>query len=204
MRIAPLLFALLIFTAPAYAQELLPDDKLVPEVTTDYRARAEKGDKEAQLQLGLSLYRGIDGAPDYVEAAEWLEKAATQGSMEAQSYLGDMYSAGQGVEHSYEKAAGWYRKAADQGDPNSQFRLGLLYEEGSGVPQDPVEATFWVILSAQRSGAEVRAGIWEQARATLAPEQMDALEKRLHAWKPVIEKPPQEKPPEEKPAEEKK
>ena len=61
------------------------------------KARAEKGDAEAQFFLG-SVYQTGNGVPkDEVEAVKWYRKAADQGNASAQANLGACYEEGRGV-----------------------------------------------------------------------------------------------------------
>ncbi|WP_353571336.1 leucine-rich repeat domain-containing protein [Candidatus Albibeggiatoa sp. nov. BB20] len=58
---------------------------------------AEKGDKEAQTQLGIMFEKGQFVKCDYEQAIDWYQKAANQGYPEAQSHLGRMFYEGKGV-----------------------------------------------------------------------------------------------------------
>src|SRR6185295_15422053 len=80
-----------------------------------FRPLAEKGNTQAQVQLG-QMYREGQGVPqDNAEALNWYRKAADQGSDEAQYNLGAMYRDGQGVAKNDAEALRWYRKAAEHG-----------------------------------------------------------------------------------------
>jgi TPR repeat protein len=61
------------------------------------RAKADQGNAEAQLKLGIMYYQGEGVSPDHAEAAKWLRKAADQGNAEAQLKLGFLYHEGDGV-----------------------------------------------------------------------------------------------------------
>lgn len=80
--------------------------------------QAKTGDVTVQLELGKKLL-----GKDWLEAEEWLEKAAIQGSGEAMLLLGDYISQARTWSHSAtmkEVAAKWYRKAAQQGVPGAE------------------------------------------------------------------------------------
>src|SRR5208282_3508375 len=63
----------------------------------DLRKLADRGDAEAQWQMGVRYYDG-DGVPhDDAQAMKWFELAAEQGHVNAQSRLGAYYWAGRGV-----------------------------------------------------------------------------------------------------------
>ena len=55
------------------------------------KAQAEKGDAEAQAQVGLMYARGGSVPQDFSEALRWLGMAAEQGNAEAQFNLSSMY-----------------------------------------------------------------------------------------------------------------
>ncbi len=120
---------------------------------------AERGDAEAQFELGLMYDEGYGVSRDNQEAAKWYRKAAEQGDAGAQYLLGYMYDKGKGVPQNYQEAFKWTRKAADQGLAYAQSRLGYMYRDGKGVPQDYAQAHMWYNLaSANLTGdARVRA-----------------------------------------------
>ncbi len=117
-----------------------------------YTKAADKGNAEAQLELGERYYK----VRKYSTAAEWYRKAAEQGIARAQYQLGLMYSQGQGVELNYAEAAEWYWKAADQGDAKSQRMLAGLFEVGNGVGQSYAEAEKWYRKAAEQGLKEAQ------------------------------------------------
>jgi len=122
-----------------------PPPVAAPEVTEvidleGTRAKAERGDAEAQQKLGSIYAKGQGVATSYAEAAKWYRQAAEQGRAEAQTALGELYEAGQGVPCDDAKAAQWYRRAAEQGHVAGQYSLAVLYVMGKGVPRDIAEA----------------------------------------------------------------
>jgi len=120
------------------------------------KAKAEKGDKIAQFDLGL-MYDDGEGVPrDYKEAVKWYRKAAEQGYFKAQHNLGVMYAIGNGVPQDDKLAVKWYRKGAEQGSPNSQHMLGVSYHKGEGVPRDFKEAMKWYRKAAEQGFADAQ------------------------------------------------
>ena len=109
----------------------------------EVQARAERGEAEAQKELGDVYARGKGVKQSYVEAAKWYRKAAEQGHAGAQTALGELCEAGQGVPHDDTEAAKWYRLAAEQGHVAGQYNLAVLYVVGKGVPPDDTEALKW-------------------------------------------------------------
>jgi TPR repeat protein len=90
----------------------------------EWKPLADKGDPDAQYNMGL-LYAYGDGVPlDYVQAATWYRKAADQGVSDAQLNLGVMYYNGKGVPFDKSQARYWLRRAAKGGD---QKAADILY-----------------------------------------------------------------------------
>jgi len=107
------------------------------------KANADKGDAEAQLQLGLLYASGAGVARDVVKAAKWQRKAAEQGLPRAQYQMGLDYANGEGVKISQTEAANWFRKAAEQGMVEAQYEIGLCCLSGRGVRESGTEAVDW-------------------------------------------------------------
>lgn len=109
---------------------------------------AERGDMNAQFNLGRMHENGKGVPQSDSEAINWYRKAAEQGHELAQFSLGGMYRFSQGVPRDYVEAAHWYLKAAAQGNDGAQLMLGSMYYHGRGVPQDDVLAYMWYSLAA--------------------------------------------------------
>jgi len=116
-------------------------------------AKANAGDANSQLLIGVAYVNGDGTAQDYAQAATWFRKAASQGDAAAQTILGELYAQGHGVAQDNTQAANWYRKAAEQGNTEAQYNLGLLYQDGSGVPQDLVQSAQWIRKAAEQKFA---------------------------------------------------
>jgi len=117
MRILTLLIVIL-FTPPVWAQNL-----------GEILLLAEKGDVEAQYQLGRMHHTGrfmlSDGtsqrvARNGVEAARWYHEAAVQGHDDAQFWLGVMYEYGNGGPRNYKRAHMWMNIGASQGNERAR------------------------------------------------------------------------------------
>ena len=87
------------------------------------KAKAEKGDKIAQSNLGVMHDSGEGVEQDFKEAAKWYRKSADQGEAMAQNNLGFMYANGQGVEQNYVTACAWWNIAATNGNQNAKKGL---------------------------------------------------------------------------------
>jgi len=103
-------------------------DQLV--ALTRLKKAAEKGNAEAQFELGR-IYGNADGVPqDYPTAVDWLEKAAEQNHARAQESLGSMYANGVGVKQDFSNARNWYMKAARNGLGSAQYLVATMYRFG--------------------------------------------------------------------------
>jgi hypothetical protein len=99
---------------------------------TIWRPLAEKGDADAQFNLGQA-YRLGKGVPLNLGAAQiWFERAATSGHLDAQTTLGLLLfqngNQSEGIK--------WLRKAAEQGEPRALLVYGTALYNGDGVTQD--------------------------------------------------------------------
>jgi len=84
---------------------------------------ADRGDADAQWQMGVRYHNG-EGVPrDDAQAMQWFLRAAEQGHVIAQATLGAYYWAGRGVPQDFSKAYFWSAIALAQGDENSKSRL---------------------------------------------------------------------------------
>src|SRR5690348_397369 len=99
-----------------------------------WRPLAEKGDADAQFNLGQA-YRLGRGVPINLAAAKtWFERAAGQGHVDAETTLGLLlFQNGDQPE-----ALKWLKKAADQGEPRALLVYGTALVNGDSVTQDPV------------------------------------------------------------------
>jgi hypothetical protein len=74
-----------------------------------YRLAAEKGNAEAQNNLGTMYFEGQGAPKNYAKALKWWHLAAEQGFVRAQNNLGSLYSTGgYGVPQNYVKAYKWF------------------------------------------------------------------------------------------------
>jgi len=122
----------------------------------EIKAKAQKGDAEAQYELGecYAWARGV--TQDYPQALYWYRKAAEQGYAKAQCELGKCYAWARGVTQDYPQALYWYRKAAEQGHAESQWLLGDCYADGNGVTKDITQAAYWYRKAAEQGHAEAQ------------------------------------------------
>lgn len=98
----------------------------------EWRALADKGDADAQFNLGQAYKLGRGVPADLGTAQSWYERAAAQGHEQAQANLGlILFQKGDRA-----KAMPWLRKAADAGDPRAQYVLGTAMFNGDLVAKD--------------------------------------------------------------------
>lgn len=179
----PLLLALLLWTAPARAE-----DAATLAALTE---RAEHKDVAAQFLLAWRYYKGIGAPQNEVIAARWMTKAAQGGRADAQYYLGIMYEYGQGVGADFGAARKWLLKSADQKNGRAQAAVGWLYVNGWGVKTDLQEACSW-FMEASLTDKLPDAPNCNQVSARLTPGQIGAA--REKAQNRYLEgKSPQEK-----------
>ena len=114
---------------------------------------AERGNTQAQFNLGWMYANGRGVRQDDAEAFRWYRQAAAQGYADAQNNLGTMYTDGRGVRQDDAEAVRWYRQAAAQGAADAQNNLGMMYENGRGVRQDNAEAARWYRQAAAQGHA---------------------------------------------------
>lgn len=111
---------------------------------------AEKGDVDAQVNIGMMYLKGWDVEQDFKEAIKWFLLAADQDFPAAQQNMGLMYMEGLGVEKNHTEAANWYRLAAEKGDMMSQYNIGVMLRDGTGVKKDLNEAVKWLAKAAEQ------------------------------------------------------
>jgi len=118
----------------------------------EIKAKAEKGDAEAEFNLGNHYSKFDSGVPtDAAEAAKWYRKAAEQNYAKAQYELGLCYRTGVGVPEDDVEAVKWLCKAAEQNNPEAQDQLALCYDYGHGVPRNDAEAAKWYRKAAEQN-----------------------------------------------------
>ena len=115
MKASRLIFTLLLASSVAVvqlaAQQTKADQKPIEEV----KAKAEAGDAESQVELGLRYDKGAGVVKDHAEAAKWYRKAAEQNDAAAQYNLGICYERGDGVGEDWVEAYKWLLLATRQG-----------------------------------------------------------------------------------------
>ncbi len=120
------------------------------------RILADRGDADAQWQMGVRYHNG-EGVPrDDAQAMQWFLRAAEQGHVIAQATLGAYYWAGRGVPQDLSKAYLWSYIALAQGDENSKSRLEGLASQmtRAQVSAAGQQAEAWLQSHNQRAKSE--------------------------------------------------
>lgn len=148
-RVFSPVFCLCILLVAAFdAQSLFAQAQQVDE--KELRDWADRGDADAQFELGLRMITGEGVKKNLAEGVKSIEMAAKQKHLRAQHILGTLHEDGVGVKKDLAKAAEWYRTSADLGFALSQHSLAALYEEGKGVKKDPAKAAEWFKKAAEQ------------------------------------------------------
>lgn len=113
---------------------------------TIWRPLAEKGDPEAQFDLGQAYRWGRGVQLNLATAKTWYERAANQGQVDAQTTLGLLLFQNGGQADGLK----WLKKAAEQDEPRAQLVYGTALVNGDGVSQDPALGYAFVSRAAQQ------------------------------------------------------
>lgn len=126
-----------------------------------WRPLADKGDADAEFNLGQA-YRLGRGVPTNLAVAKtWFERAANQSHVDAETTLGLLLF----QNGAQSEGLNWLKKAALQGEPRALLVYGTALVNGDGVTQDPVLGYAYVSRAAAQGLGP--------ARQTLA--QLDQL-----------------------------
>ena len=111
-----------------------------------WRPLAEKGDPDAQFNLGQAYKQGRGVSENLASALGWYEKAAQRGHPQAQVNVGLLlYNSGRKAD-----ALPWLRKGADLGDPRAQYIIGTEMFNGQLVARDWPRAYALMTLASGR------------------------------------------------------
>ena len=157
MKASRLIFTLLLVSSVAVIHLAAQQTKADQKPIGDVKAKAEAGDAESQVELGLRYADGEGVTKDPVEAVKWVRNAAEQNNARAQYNLGVGYYNGEGVEKDPVEAVKWYRKAAEQNLAVAQYNLGLCFYNGRGVAKDSIDSYKWLLLAAKQGDEDAKA-----------------------------------------------
>jgi len=156
-------FLLVIMTSllVGYGQNLYAEsgqsDVVEMQEFKDIKAKADKGDIEAQCWLASCYNSGLFGCKiDKDQTRELFQKVAKHANENlaaVQHSKGVCYKNEYGVRRDLVEAAKWYHKAAEQGFAPAQNSIGLCYASGEGVPKDDQKAWEWYCKAADQGYA---------------------------------------------------
>lgn len=107
------------------------------------KASADKGDAQAQFDLGERYAEGDGVKRDLEKAVKWHRKAAEQGLARAEYQLGLDYLNGEGVKIDSREAVHWFQRAAEQDFTEAQCELAKCLIGGRGTVENAAEAVKW-------------------------------------------------------------
>jgi TPR repeat protein len=142
-----------------------------------WRPLAEKGDADAQFNLGQAYRLGRGVSLNLAVAQTWLERAANSGHVDAETTLGLLLF--QNGNHT--GGLRWLKAAADKGEPRALLVYGTALFNGDSVPQDAILGYAYVSRAAAQG--------LQPAKDTLAQlDQMMPVEDRKKATALAIAK----------------
>jgi TPR repeat protein len=137
MKASRLIFTLLLTSSVAVVQLAAQQTKADQRPIEEVKAKAEAGDAESQVELGLRYDKGAGVVKDHAEAAKWYRKAAEQNFAAAQYMLSVCYATGTGVAKGNGEAYKWRLLAARQGDEDAKKNMTVL--ESNLTPEQIAE-----------------------------------------------------------------
>lgn len=147
-----------------------------PAAIREWQGPADKGDADAQFNLGQAYKLGRGVPADLRKAEELFGRAAQKGHLQAS----DMYGLLLFQRGERAKALPYVRAAADRGEPRAQYLLGVAHFNGDNVPKDWVRAYALTSLAQQAGVAQAKTALAQMDRyipleqrqqaAALAPE----------------------------------
>lgn len=144
--------------------DLYVAEKNRKEAMAWYQQGADKGDPEAQTNLGEMNdlfdkgYNPRGGtSPVYAKAADWYKKAAEQGYARAQYRLGDLYRFARGMPKDMAQSMKLFTQAHQTAFEETLAAvcngLGWFHLLGQGVPKNPSEAIRYFKIAADMGDA---------------------------------------------------
>jgi TPR repeat protein len=149
-----------------------------------WRPLAERGDADAQFNMGQAHRLGKGAPLDLKQAQAWFQKAAVQGHPQAQANYGiALFQSGSRV-----AAMPWLKKGADAGDARSQYVLGTALFNGDIAGKDWPRAYALMNLAAAQGMPPAAANLEQMDKLIpLAERQRGlALAKQIEAGAPAL------------------
>jgi TPR repeat protein len=108
-----------------------------------WRPEAERGNADAQFNMGQAYKLGRGVPADSRQAEDWYRKAVLQGHEQAEGYFGvTLFENGKRAE-----AVKWLQRAVGRDDARAQYILGVMLFNADGVQKDWVRAYALMVRS---------------------------------------------------------
>ena len=133
----------------------------------EWRPLAERGDADAQFNIGQAYRLGRGVPADPRTSNMWFERAARQGHAQAEANLA--LALFQGGER--ERAIPWLQRAAERGDRRAQYYLGTAHFNGDLVPRDWPRAYALMSRAAEQGLPQARTSLTEMERHISAQDR---------------------------------
>lgn len=149
--------------------------------------KAQQGDADAQNEVGVWYYMGINNYPQNDSiAVRWWAKSANQGNVKAVGNLGLCYQTGRGVEQDSLRAVGLYTTSikrgnralfdkhlewAEKGYTFSNVFLGVCYQKGIGTSRDMQQSISHFTVAANNESSDACRELGLIYMAMKKPEQ---------------------------------
>lgn len=148
-----------------------------------WRPLAERGDPDAQFNLGQAYKLGRGVNADMQIAQTWYQKAAQQGHEQAQANLGlILFQNGNRA-----GAMPWLKKAAESGDPRAQYVYGTALFNGDLIAKDWPRAYAMMQRSAAQGLPQASAHLAEMEKFIPLQQRQQgiALARQMEQGKPA-------------------
>ena len=131
---------------------------------------ALKGERSAQLRLGLAFSSGIGAEKNPQEAFYWFEKAAKQGDPAAAHFLARAYAKGIGTHRDPEQVTHWYRQAALGSNVFARNKLVSILRTGDQSAEKRTEAYAWCLIGKEMGDEDL-----SKVLSLIAEKEEDAI-----------------------------
>ena len=119
----------------------------------EYKKAAEKGDADAQNNLGYCFFWGYGIYKDLDKAFYWFKKSSDQGNDDATNNLKILFSDKIDKYNISNKDKDNYNTQISHTNAKEQYKLGMMYYKGQGVAKDYKEAFTWFKKAAEQGYA---------------------------------------------------
>jgi TPR repeat protein len=156
----------LAFMAPLWGGPGSKEDRLL---FAQNMVKAEAGDANSQIYIGIAYGMGTGVPQDDVQSTKWFLKAALQGNEMAIGFMGSCYEMGKGVPIDKSEALKWYIKAAGCNPKFPETRMfaekvAIWFRDGIGAEKDFQKARSWFNKAAELGSASAYCQIGKMIR----------------------------------------